>query len=72
MDRIAWASKAKGAKLLIQHPSCTIQLIVETLTFEHVSGDNIVSAKLIRDIEVLALDKEYYPVGNEIHENYEI
>ena len=65
MDRIVWACKAKGAKILIEHPTCTIQLIVESLRFEHVSGDVIESAKLIRDIEVLALDKDYYPVGEE-------
>lgn len=66
MDRIVWACKAKGAKVLIQHTTCTIQLIVESLRFEHASGDPIVSAKLIRDLEILALDKDYYPVGDEI------
>jgi len=66
MDRIIWACKAKGAKVLIEHPTCTIQLIIESLRFEHLSGDVTESAKLIRDIEVLALDKDYYPVGKEI------
>ena len=65
MDRIIWACKAKGAKVLIEHPTCTIQLIVGTLRFEHVSGDRMDAEKLIRDIEVLALDKDYYPVGEE-------
>ena len=65
MDRIIWACKAKDAKVLIQHPTCTIQLIVGSLRFEHVSGDRMDAEKLIRDIEVLALDKDYYPVGEE-------
>lgn len=63
MDRIIWTCKAKGAKVLIEHPTCTIQLIVESLRFEHVSGDVKESAKLIRDIEVLALDKDYYEIS---------
>ena len=63
MDRIIWACKAKGSKILIAHPTCTIQLIVESLRFEHVSGDVTESAKLIRDIEVLALDKDYYEIS---------
>ena len=65
MERIVWACKAKGSKIMIEHPSCTIQLILEPLHLEYVSGDKTESAKLIRDIEVLALDKDYYPVGEE-------
>lgn len=67
MDRIIWACKAKDAKVLIVHPTCTIHLIVESLRFEYVSGNVTESEKLIRDIEVLALDKDYYPVGKEIY-----
>ncbi len=63
--RILWASKSKGAKIFIQEPTCTIQLILEPLHLEHVSGNIIDSAKLIRDIEVLALDKDYYLTENE-------
>jgi hypothetical protein len=64
MERILWTCKSKGAKLLIHHPTCTIEL-KPPLQLEFVSGDATECAKLIRDIEVLALDKNYYPVGDE-------
>jgi hypothetical protein len=64
MERIAWACKNNGLKLLIQDKSCTIQINMP-LQLEYVSGDPIEAAKIIRDIEVLALDKDYYPVGEE-------
>jgi hypothetical protein len=66
MDRIAWACKSKGMNLVIQHPSCSIQILIDPIRFIPISGDPIESAKLIRDIEVLALDKDYYPIDEEI------
>jgi len=48
-------------QILVHTPNSTFS-VSPYLSMKHVSGDEYVSLKAIRDISVLALDQMYYPV----------
>lgn len=69
LDRIQKACKIKNVDLIDSHiiyPNGKIKLTIDDkTTFTHVSGDELISSKLIRDIAILALDQTYYTVTME-------
>jgi hypothetical protein len=69
LERIQATCTYKKLQLVDSHilyPNGKIKLTIDTkTTFTHMEGDPLTSAKLIRDIAVLALDCPYYTVTME-------
>ena len=68
-ERIEATCAYKKVTLVDSHiiyPNGKIKLTVDTkTTFTLIEGDELIAAKLIRDIAVLALDQPYYTVTME-------